>query len=479
MNAPKTIARTLATLAACSALLLLPVLTANAQPSPKELSWYISHAPFPMPPVATPAFPRRDFRITDYGANSDGHTLNTGAFAKAVKACSDAGGGRVIVPAGTWFTGPIQLLSHVDLHVEAGALIQFTGDHAAYAGDHEHGSNSPVYATGCQDIAITGEGILDGSGQSWRPVKKGKMTVAQWNALLNSGGVLSPDGKIWWPSRDIMENDHLRPYTVSFSKCTRILIQGVTLRNSPKFVFCPQHCTDLTVDHAHICNEWWAQNGDGMDISACKRVVIYGCTVNAGDDGICMKSSGGNASAAGPQLENVIIAGCTVFRAHGGFVIGSNTDGGMHDIFVSDCTFIGTDVGLRFKSNMGRGGLVNDIYVTNITMKNIVNEAVLFDTYYEDMPAGATHHNHPNDKIPEFRDFHISHIDCQGAATAIAITGLPQMPVSNIAFDSVTIHANKGLTATQAKNIDLHDVRLDVAEKPIYRTDRTAEIKVH
>jgi polygalacturonase len=304
------------------------------------------------------------------------------------------------------------------------------------------------------------------------------MTGAQWSALQSAGGVLSPDGKIWWPNAETMNNDRVRPYMVAFNKCRRILIQGVTLRNSPKFVFCPQHCTDLTLDHAHIFNEWWAQNGDGMDISACKRVVIYGCTVNAGDDGICMKSSG--ASPDGPALEDIIIAGCTVFRAHGGFVIGSNTDGGMHNIFVSDCTFIGTDIGLRFKSNMGRGGLVNDVFVSDITMKNIVKEAVLFDTYYEDVPAGSTRRSdHPNDKIPEFRDFHISHIDCQGASTAIAITGLPQMPVSNITFDSVTIHASKGLTATQAKNIDLHDVQLDVTDRPVYQADRSAEIKVH
>jgi polygalacturonase len=471
MNASKTIA--LACIGLC--LLVLPAPPANAQSSPKELSWYLTHAPFPMPPVATPQIPARDFRITDYGATGNGQSLNTDAFARAIKACSDAGGGRVIVPAGTWLTGPIELLSHIELHLEANALIQFTRDHAAYANGHG-GTTSPISCVGREDIAITGEGVLDGAGDAWRPVKKGKMTAAQWSALQSSGGVLSPDGKIWWPSRDIMENDRLRPYMVAFNKCSRILVQGVTLRNSPKFIFCPQHCTDLTVDHAHLFNEWWAQNGDGMDISACKRVIIYGCTVNAGDDGICMKSSG--ASPDGPALQDVVIAGCTVFRAHGGFVIGSNTDGGMHDIFVSDCNFIGTDIGLRFKSNAGRGGLVSDIFVNGITMKNIVNEAVLFDTYYEDMPAGATHHDHPNDKIPEFRDFHISHIDCQGAATAIAITGLPQMPVSNIVFDSVTIHATKGLTATQAKNIELHAVQLDVTGRPVLQADNTAEIKV-
>ena len=123
---------------------------------------------------------------------------------------------------------------------------------------------------------------------------------------------------------------------------------------------------------------------------------------------------------------------------------------------------------------------MNDIFVSDIAMKNIVKEAVLFDTYYEDVPAGATRKGErPTDKTPEFRDFHISHIDCQGATTAIAITGLPEMPVSNISFDSVTIHATKGLTATQAKNIDLHDVQLDVAERPVYQTDRSAGIKVH
>jgi polygalacturonase len=214
------------------------------------------------------------------------------------------------------------------------------------------------------------------------------------------------------------------------------------------------------MDHAHIYNEWWAQNGDGIDISACKRVIVYACTVNAGDDGICMKSSG--ASPDGPALEDIIVAGCTVYRGHGGFVIGSNTDGGVQDIFVSDCHFIGTDVGLRFKSNTGRGGLVKDIYVQGIEMRDIVREAVLFDTYYEDMPAGTTRKNdHPSDKTPEFRDFHISRILCRGAATAISITGLPQMPVSAISFENVDIQARKTMVTRETRDIRFQDVRIN------------------
>ncbi len=476
LHAKKTIACLLAVLSIHLAQAQGPRVPAP----PKPISWYMKHAPFQMPPVARPQFPARQFPLTDYGAIGDGHSLNTMAFRQAIKACAESGGGQVMVPAGNWLTGPIELLSHVDLHLEPGALIQFTRDHTQYppAGDKGGSLASPIYSHGQEDIAITGEGTLDGAGDSWRPVKKEKMTDTQWRDLLASGGVLSADGKIWWPDRDEMSNDRLRPFMVSLVDCRRILIQGVTLRNSPKFVFCPTHCSDLTLDHAHIFNEWWAQNGDGMDISACKRVIIYGCTVSAGDDGICMKSSGVDPS--GPALQDVVVAGCTVYRAHGGFVIGSNTDGGMHDIFVSDCVFAGTDVGLRFKSNMGRGGLVDSIFIRDITMQKIVREAVLFDTHYQDVPAGATRKTEtPTDKTPVFRGFHISRIDCQGAATAISITGLPQMPITDISFDSVTIRATRGLIATQARNINLHKVKLDVAEKPVYQTDPTAEIRMN
>jgi polygalacturonase len=470
--------------------LFLSGLAANAQtpefpaaPAPvKDISWYISHCPFPMTAPVVPGFPDRDFPLTDYGATGDGQTLNTSAFQLAIQACSAAGGGRVVVPPGQWLTGPIELLSHTNLYLAAGATIQFTRDHTQYPLLQGHGNSisvsSPLYGHDAEDIAITGEGSFDGAGDSWRPVKKEKMTPAQWQALLASGGALSTDGKIWWPSREALNRD-LRTYMLYLVNCRRILIRGVLLRNSPKFVFYPNHCTDLTMDHARIFNEWWAQNGDGIDISACRNVLLYQCIVNAGDDGICMKSSG--ARPDGPQLQEVIIAGCTVYRAHGGFVIGSNTDGGMHNIYVTDCHFIGTDIGLRFKSNMGRGGLVDNIFISDITMQNIVHEAVLFDTYYEDTPAGSQRDPNkpgPGDKTPEFRDFHISRVVCNGAKTGISITGLPQMPVSRISFDSVEIHSNKGLVATQAREIDLHAMKWIVQDLPVYQADKTAEIRI-
>jgi polygalacturonase len=473
--------------------------------TPKDVSWYISHCPFPMQAPVLPSFPNKDFSITDFGAIPDGHTLNTEAFQKAIRTCSAAGGGRVIVPSGKWLTGPIELLSHVNLYLAADAIVQFTGDHTQYPILDTKGApvvTSPIFGHDAAEIAITGDGTFDGAGDTWRPVKKEKTTPAQWNALLASGGAVSSDGKIWWPTREAMNGDSylrrlhgksgltpddylpardfLRPVLLTLVNCKHILIKGVLLRNSPKFVFYPNHCSDLTVDRVRVFNEWWAQNGDGIDISASHHVLLYQCTVNAGDDGICMKSSG--AMPDGPALHDVIIAGCTVGRAHGGFVIGSNTDGGMHNIFVSDCSFTGTDIGLRFKSNMGRGGLVDNIFVDNIHMQNIVHEAVLFDTYYENMEAGVERDPNrpkPEDKTPEFRDFHLSHVYCNGAHTGISITGLPQMPVSHVSFDTLEIRSEKGLVATQARAIDLRDVKWIVRDQPTIQADKTAEITVH
>jgi polygalacturonase len=233
----------------------------------------------------------------------------------------------------------------------------------------------------------------------------------------------------------------------------------------------------------NIFNAYWAQNGDGMDISASKNVVIYRCTVSAGDDGICMKSSAGkNDDPKNFALENLLIAECTVYHAHGGFVIGSNTDGNMRNIFVSDCNFIGTDIGVRVKSSAGRGGLVKDIYVRNIYMKDIINEAILFDTYYENRPAGYVEDKNkpvPTEKIPEFRDFHFNNIYCNGASTAIAITGLPQMPIHDIQFDSILITATKGVVATEAAGIALRNVKVIPANGPVYSWNNASDIQIN
>ena len=483
---------------------LLIALCGKAQT--KDIAYYTAKAPFKMPVVPLPQFGDKTFSIKDYGAVGDGKTLNTDAFAKAIEACSKAGGGKVVVPAGKWLTGPIELKSNIDLHTEANALVQFTPDRTQYPVINMNGDGktfvvaSPIYAYKATNIAITGEGAFDGAGESWRPVKKNKVSAEAW-AELKKGGVVSEDGKIWWPTYEAMNGesylktikdknsatatdylkarDYLRPYMVYFIQCKTILVQGVTLRNSPKFVFYPNRCTDLTIDGVSVFNEWWAQNGDGIDISACKNVVVHNSALSVGDDGICMKSSRGNKEAGEANLQNILIANCIVYRAHGGFVIGSNTDGGMENIYVVDCDFDGSDIGIRVKSNKGRGGLVKNIYIDNIKMKNIKEEAILFTTYYEDMPAGKTAANNNgepvDDKVPQFTEFHISNVKCEGAATAISIVGLPEMPVSKIYFDKMDITAKKGVEAEYANDIFLNGVVFNTC-KPVYKLKNSANV---
>jgi polygalacturonase len=473
--------------------ILLGVLPLSVFAQQKGIEYYRSKSPFKMPEVRAPSIPSKTFSILEYGAVPDGQTLNTEAFAKAITACTKAGGGVVNVPPGLWLTGPIQLQSNIALNVESGAIIQLTSDHTQYpiikmsSKSSSYQPASPIYGYELQNVAITGGGIIDGAGESWRPVKKSKVTAAQWKQFTNSGGVLSSDGSIWWPSKEAMEGEDIlktikssdekpgpeaylparefmRPYMVYLMNCERVLIEGVTIRNAPKFVLYPNSCRDLTIRSVNIFNESWAQNGDGIDISACKNVVIYNCNVSAGDDGICMKSSGGSKPKAADEagLENVLIAACNVYRGHGGFVIGSNTDGNMRNIFVTDCSFIGTDIGIRVKSNAGRGGLVKDIYIQNISMSEILHEAVLFDTYYEDVPAGnsAGATSAEGDKIPQFRDFYLTNIYCRSAKKAISITGLPQMPVIRINFDHVVIAADEGYVKQDATDISMKDVKL-------------------
>lgn len=478
----------------------------NAQE--KNIEWYTSNAPFKMPVVSVPQFQNKIFSIKDYGAVNDGQTLNTLAFEKAISACAAAGGGKVVIPPGLWLTGSIQLKSNVDLHTERGALVIFTKDHNQYPMIKASNTSSnivpasPIYGYDLTNIAITGEGIFDGGGDSWRPIKKIKTTASEWKNLLSSGGVVSKDGAVWWPTKDAMEGedylnnlkqkttkpsaedylparDFLRPFMLFLVNCQNIMLENITLRNSPKFVFYPNNCTNITMRYVNIFNEYSAQNGDGIDISACKNVVIYKCNVSVGDDGICMKSSGKN-DKGDANLENIIVAGCNVYHAHGGFVIGSNTDGGMKNIFVNDCNFVGTDIGIRVKSNAGRGGVVKDIFISNIFMRDIVNEAILFDTYYEDVPAGTTKTTSTalRDKTPDFRDFHISDVYCNGAKTAISITGLPEMPVHKIYFENITISSQKGFVATDAADLDVKKVKIISQEDPVYNLSNVKNINI-
>ncbi len=467
---------------------------ASGQETKNEVKKYTSNLPFKMPEIGLPVIPDRSFNIESYGAVGDGQTMNTAAFKRAVDACSEAGGGTVVVPPGLWLTGPIELKSNINFHVSRGAIVLFSRNHSDYpiikSPTRGFVVASPVYGFDRENVAITGSGLLDGSGLTWRPVKKAKVTSSMWKELTGSGGVVTDDGTIWWPTKAaadgagylrelksrkdkkdltaedfIPARDFMRPMLLLLSKCKHVLVDGVTLQNSPSFAMYPDRCEDVVVRNVKVNNEYWAQNGDGIDIASSRNVLVYKCTVTAGDDGICMKSSGKRPDGA--ALKNIVIADCVVYHAHGGFVMGSNTDGGMEDISVRNCDYIGTDIGLRFKSARGRGGVVRDIYISNIYMKEIVHEAILFDTYYEESKRDAQLQP-VTDRTPIFKDFYIDSIYCTGARQAVRVAGLPEMPIEGIRISNAVISADRGFTSEFASGFTLRNVKIIPRSGEVY-----------
>ncbi len=444
------------------------------------------------PKVALPAIPKTTVNLTDFGAVGDGMTLNTDAFAKAIAALSEKGGGELIVPAGFWLTGPIRLCSNLNLHLERGALIKFSGDFKLYPltvidvkGTKKVDSISPIFGQDLENVAITGEGIIDGGGEAWRAVKKDKLTESDWKALVKSGGVLDAKGETWWPSQAAMDGEKnvgqllksgsfkvedyepyhqfLRPRMVRLIGCKKVLLQGVTFQNPPNWTLNPALSEDVSILNVSVHNSYAAQNSDALDLESCRRAIIKDSTFDAGDDGICIKSGrDAEGRRIGMPTKDVLVEGCTVYHAHGGFTIGSEMSGGVRNMRVDNCTFIGTDVGLRFKSTRGRGGVVEKIYISNIRMMNILGNAIDFNMYYEKKASAGGSEPPPVDEgTPKFHDIYIENVVCRGAEDAIVLTGLPEMPIRDIYFKNVSITSRGGVFLTDADGIHFNNVQIE------------------
>jgi hypothetical protein len=243
------------------------------------------------------------------------------------------------------------------------------------------------------------------------------------------------------------------------TNCKKVLLENTTFQNSPAWCLHMLLCEELTVRGVRVRNPWNAQNGDGIDVESCKDVLIEGSTFDAGDDGICVKSGRDEEGRRrGKPTENMIVRNDVVYRAHGGFVIGSEMSGGARNIFVSDCSFIGTDIGLRFKTTRGRGGIVEKIYIKNINMKNILKEAILFDMYYQVKEDDNATVPPVDESTPQFRKFYVSNVVCDGAEKAIMIRGLPEMPIKDIHLENIILKTQKGIELTKAANITMKNI---------------------
>lgn len=459
----------------CAALMLFSL---PAVVQAQDYTKYYQNLPVQLKQVAIPDIPANTVTLTEVGGVGDGVTLCTEAFQKGISKLTKQGGGHLVVPAGIWLTGPIMLKDNIDLHLDKNAIILFSPDKRLFVDGTNAGRCLPaIRASKRKNIAITGEGIIDGNGAQWRPVKREKVSDWEWKAFQEIGGVERQDGKLWYPwdvksgypniADTPEEQEKKRADLIRVTDCENVLIQGVTVQNSPRFHVHPCYSKNVIIDGVTVRCPWNAQNGDAIDLSDCNVALIINCTVDAGDDGLCMKSGKRKENAPANGCEDILIVNNTVFHAHGGFVIGSESISGMRRIVVRDNRFSGTDTGLRFKSAIGRGGRCEDIYISNIVMTDIKSEAVIFQCDYMDRPAGRDNPEFVKpvtlNNVPDFQGIHITAVTCRGCNTAIRAKGTTEANcVHDIDISNSTFVYNKKATDIDeaTAKLALKDVQL-------------------
>lgn len=484
----------------------------------KDYSYLYEDLPFEMPLLHQPTFPENVVSITDFGGVGDGTTLNTDAFAQAMDALAEKGGGKLLVPSGVWFTGPIVFQSNINLHLEDQAIILFSPDkdlypivETSFEGLDTRRCQSPISGRNLENIAITGRGAIDGNGHYWRPLKKEKVSENFWKKTTSAGGAFKRDD-YWMPSEQYLHGDtisdmnvpvhlktdeewasvrdFLRPVMVSFIECKDIFLNGVIFQNSPAWNIHPLMCENVIIDGIQVRNPSYAQNGDGLDLESCKNAIVVNSTFDVGDDGICIKSGKDeDGRNRGIATENVIIDNCTVFKGHGGFVVGSEMSGGVKNVSVSNSQFLGTDVGLRFKSRRGRGGVVENIYIRNINMFDILTEPLHFNLYYGGKSVVETLEDgdevevaevipEVDETTPTFKNIYIQDVVCASARKALYFYGLPEHMIENINVENYVVHSEVGGELLESKQINLKNIEIYPKEGPALTLRNTQDVHI-
>lgn len=417
------------------------------------LGLFAAPAAVPTAP-AQPKIPERIFNLKDFGAVADGTTLNTGSFERAFAAVKTAGGGTLIVPAGTWLTGPIDLCSRLNFHLEAGATIRFSPEFSLYSSGRDK-YRPLLRASNAQDVVISGPGTINGSGDAWWTEARRFKAEARAQGSRND---TSP-----------------RPNLIGFERCVRVRLADITLTNSPKFNFVPARCTDVTVDGITILNPDDSPNTDGIDPSTTQRMLITRCTIDTGDDNIAVKAGANNGDA----VSDLLVENCTFLHGHG-CSLGSELGAGVRNMLVRNCTFDGTDIGIRFKSDRLRGGLVENVVYENITMKN-VGQAIVITSYYVGLPKPGEHDaaKSVTADTPLWRNLTIRNVTATaGTRNAGLIIGLPEMPAGPLLLENITIEAPVGLRIGYTKDITLRGVKI-IAQtgEPLLLEDTVVNLK--
>ncbi|HEX6623321.1 MAG TPA: glycoside hydrolase family 28 protein [Pyrinomonadaceae bacterium] len=441
---------------------------ASAWPAhPAQDAW--AQVPAILKRIKPPTFPQRDFAVTRFGAVADGKTDCTDAFRKAINAAHAAGGGRVVVPAGTFLTGPIHLKSNVNLHVSEGATVKFSQETKKYLPlvfsrweGMELMNYSPfIYAFEQRNIAVTGAGTLDGQGdhEHWWPwkgqerhgwkrgdpdQKKARKTLEE---MTERGTPV--------PERVFGEGHYLRPQFIQPYRCRNVLIEGVTIRNSPMWEINPVLCQNVTVRKVHIATH--GPNNDGCDPESCKDVLIEDCFFDTGDDCIAIKS-GRNADGRRINVptENIIIRDCVMKEGHGGITVGSEISGGVRNLFAENCRLDSPnlDHALRVKNNAMRGGLLENLYFRNIEVGQVAHAVITIDFNYEEGAKGK--------HTPVVRNYVVENLRSGKSKHALDVQGFRDAPIYGLRLKDCTFeNVERASVVAHLRGASLENVRVN------------------
>lgn len=400
------------------------------------------------------------YNILDFGGKGDSKTDSTEAIKMAINTCTKAGGGTVVIPAGQYKTGPIELKSNITLQVEAGAVVIFQPDFQRYSpvrtrwsGYECYGFSPLLYGNGLKNVTITGRGILEGQGEAWWDVyhqlKNGESylsTMTETLKQLNHEKLAIKTNLVEWDSQ------FLRPPLLQLFECEHVLLEGVTLQNSPFWNTHLVYCHDVTVDKVTFKNPANAPNGDGLDLDSCTYVRVSNCHFDVGDDCLCLKSGiNEDGRNIAKPTEHVTVQNCTMKAGHGGVVFGSENSGGIRNVTVSNCLFIGTDRGIRLKTNRARGGYIENILISNVYMEHVlcpftINSFYRYGIDDDDPLMASPEAVEITEKTPIINHIHLHQITAkQCRAAAGFLYGLPEKPIEDVSLRHVTIEMTEDL----------------------------------
>lgn len=391
-----------------------------------------------------------------FGAKADGAAKDTSAIQSAIDACAQKGGGVVRLAKGTYLSAPVVLKSHITLQLDEGAVLLGSTDQADYPAKvefREAGLQSLVSATNATDVAITGEGVIDGAGENWWKMAR---------SIKNAG---------------VMGSDHPRPRLVVFDHCSKVRIEGVTVQNSPMWQIVLYYSRDVIVRKIRVLAPPNSPNTDAIDPFSSSHVVIDHILADVGDDDIAIKSGVINSPGPDEPSSDITITDCTFLHGHG-LSIGSEIAGGANNIRAERIHFRGTENGIRVKANRDRGSDVGHLFFRDINMKDVKN-AIIISEYYPKVLPPENETAQPVTRLtPRFHDITLENLTSSGGLAAGAIVGLPEAPVKSVILRNVKIRAQRGLSVGYA-DVSGTEVTVQSEEAPSIRQLPGAKLSWH